>query len=72
MYYSYVGDLIFDPFAGSGTLGKAAHDLGRHFFLTEQEPKYFDRIREDLGQKTLFGDNDTRFLTLEEFQQLAA
>jgi DNA modification methylase len=72
MYYSYVGDLIFDPFAGSGTLGKAARDLGRHFFLTEQEPGFFERMREDLGRKTLFGDNDARFLTLEEFQQLAA
>jgi DNA modification methylase len=70
-YYSYVGDLIFDPFAGSGTLGKAARDLGRHFFLTEQEPKYFERIREDLGRKTLFGDNDARLLTIEEFQRLA-
>ncbi len=70
-YYSYVGDLIFDPFAGSGTLGKAARDLGRHFFLTEQEPRYFERMREDLGRKTLFGDTDTRFLTVEEFQRLA-
>lgn len=71
-YYSYVGDLIFDPFAGSGTLGKAARDLGRHFFLTEQEPKYFERIREDLGQKSLLGDHAARFLTLDEFRQVAA
>jgi DNA modification methylase len=32
-YYSYKGDLIFDPFAGSGTVGEAAQPLERFFFL---------------------------------------
>ena len=35
-FYSYVGDLVFDPFAGSGTFGQAAKKLKRNFFLTEQ------------------------------------
>ncbi len=48
-FYSFKGDLVFDPFAGSGTLGKAAQILGRHFFLTEIDPKYFERIKEKLG-----------------------
>lgn len=48
-FYSFKGDLVFDPFAGSGTLGKAAQILGRHFFLTEIDPKYFERIKEHLG-----------------------
>lgn len=48
-FYSFKGDLVFDPFAGSGTLGKAAQILGRHFFLTEIDPKYFERIKENLG-----------------------
>jgi len=26
-FYSFVGDLILDPFAGSGTLGRAAINL---------------------------------------------
>jgi DNA modification methylase len=47
-YYSFVDDLIFDPFAGSGTLGLAAVNLNRHFFLTEKEPKYINRMKEDL------------------------
>jgi DNA modification methylase len=34
-YYSYVEDLVFDPFAGSGTLGRAAINLNRFYFLTE-------------------------------------
>jgi DNA modification methylase len=71
LYYSYVGDLVFDPFAGSGTVGRAAEALDRHFFLTEQEETYFERMRQDLGRKTLFNPTPTRFLNLQEFGQLA-
>ena len=31
-YYSFRGDLLFDPFAGSGTFGRMAQTLGRFFF----------------------------------------
>ncbi len=31
-YYSFEGDLIFDPFGGSGTLGRTAKSLNRKFF----------------------------------------
>jgi DNA modification methylase len=68
-YYSYVADLIFDPFGGSGTLGKAARDLGRRFFLTEKEPKYVERMREDLGGMTANGEPTASFLTLPEFAE---
>lgn len=61
VFYSYKGDLVFDPFAGSGTFGKAARNLGRYFFLTEQEPKYVERMKID------FSNRKTRFLTLQEF-----
>jgi len=66
-FYSYKGDLVFDPFGGSGTLGKAARNLGRYFFLTEQEPKYVERMKLDLREPNLFGRKITRFLTLQEF-----
>lgn len=69
-FYSYKGDLIFDPFGGSGTLGKAAKSLGRYFFLTEQEIKYVERMKSDLGNRTLFGEQETKFLTLSEFAAL--
>ena len=45
-FYSFVGDLVFDPFAGSGTLGQAAYELERLFFLTEIEKIYHERIQE--------------------------
>jgi DNA modification methylase len=70
-FYSYVGDLVFDPFGGSGTMGRAAQNLERFFFMTEQEEKYFERMKKDLLNKTLFGENVTRFLTLSEFQAAA-
>jgi len=69
-FYSYVGDLIFDPFGGSGTLARAAQDLDRHFFLTEKDDRYFQRIQQDFSNKTLFGKQEPRFLTLQEFQSL--
>ena len=69
-FYSYRGDLVFDPFAGSGTLGRAAKDLGRTFFLTEKEEKYINRIREEINRDAnLFSKNvgQPTFLDMKEF-----
>lgn len=44
-YYSYQGDLIFDPFAGSGTLGSVARQLKRHFFMAEKESEYVEYMK---------------------------
>lgn len=65
-FYSYEGDLVFDPFGGSGTLGKAARNLRRYFFLTEKEAKYFERMKSDLHQPDLFGQK-AKFFSLQEF-----
>ncbi len=67
-YYSYVGDLVFDPFAGSGTLGAAALDLSRNYFLTEQNPLYFERMKQRLSGQLFV---KTQFLSLEAFQEKA-
>lgn len=34
------GDVVFDPFMGSGTVGKVALDLGRHYIGCELNPEY--------------------------------
>lgn len=71
LFYSYKGDLVFDPFAGSGTLGRAARNLGRYFFLTEKEEQYVERIKQDMAQKVLFGSKETQFLSVEQFKQMS-
>jgi DNA modification methylase len=67
-YYSYKGDLIFDPFGGSGTVGRTAKALDRLFFLTEQEPKYFEYMQSKQKSQIVFIERKTNFLTLEEFK----
>lgn len=52
------GDLVLDPFMGSGTTGVAAVKMGRRFVGIEVEPKYFDlsckRISEAAKQGDMF------------------
>jgi DNA modification methylase len=67
-YYSYKGDLIFDPFGGSGTVGRTAKSLDRLFFLTEQEPKYFEYMKSKQKDGQLFNERKTKFFTLEQFK----
>ena len=40
--YSNEGDLVIDPFMGSGTTGLACSRLNRKFIGIEMEPEYFD------------------------------
>jgi site-specific DNA-methyltransferase (adenine-specific) len=40
------GDLVLDFFAGSGTTGAAAAELGRHFILVDQNPESIAVIKE--------------------------
>lgn len=46
-YYSFKNDVVLDPFAGIGTVGKAAVRLGRRFVLIERNPTYVDIMRDE-------------------------
>ena len=56
--YSNTGEVILDPFMGSGTTGVACANLGRKFIGIEIEPKYFDiacrRIEQAYKQPDFF------------------
>ena len=47
-YYSFEGDLVLDPFAGTGTVGQAAKILNRRYCLIEKEAKYFRHMLNSL------------------------
>lgn len=53
------GQIILDPFMGSGTTGVAAVRMGRQFIGIERDPKYFElaceRIADAQRQADLFG-----------------
>lgn len=48
-YYSFRGDVVLDPFAGSGTFGEVALEMGRTPILCEQNETYCDSINESKG-----------------------
>lgn len=67
--YSFKNDLIFDPFAGSGTLGEAAVELERNFFLTEVKQSYVDIIADRLNLR-LFSENQFQRYELADFVRM--
>jgi len=67
-YYSFKGDLVFDPFGGSGKMGKTAKSLGRYFFMTEKDETYFEYMK-TREKNEFFTEIESKFLTLDEFKQ---
>jgi len=61
-YYSFKADVVLDPFAGIGTVGKAAVKLGRRFVLIEHDAGYVDTIRAEA--KTWLGQEAENVLTI--------
>ncbi|WP_449277885.1 DNA-methyltransferase [Leucobacter sp. GX24907] len=54
------GDWVLDPFAGSGTAGAAAAELGRRFLLIDDNPAALEVMRGRLaGSAALFAEVET-------------
>ena len=66
-FYSFKGDLIFDPFGGSGTVGYVALTHERHFLLCEKEIEYVERAKQ-LLDVNLFTNEKPRSLSLDELK----
>jgi site-specific DNA-methyltransferase (adenine-specific) len=49
--YTYEGDLVLDPFMGSGSTALAARRTGRHFVGYDTDPDYVDHTRRRLAQE---------------------
>ena len=62
-YYSVEGDLVLDPFAGSGTVGFAAVNRHRRFVLFEQQSEYVKLMCNDFR----FSNYPIRFLNCDSF-----
>lgn len=65
--YSFWGDLVFDPFAGSGTVGRVASANGRDFFLTEIQDDYVMQMQSRLATFFYRSTKPMRVLNVEEF-----
>jgi len=48
--FSFHGETVLDPFAGTGTTAQAAIPLGRRVVLVDQSKKYVNVIRRQCGQ----------------------
>ncbi len=70
-YYSFKGDLVFDPFGGSGTVGHVALLHERYFFLCEKMEEYVERAKQALDT-ALFSGINPRIFSLTELSSRIA
>ena len=66
-FYSFKGDLVFDPFGGSGIVGNVALAHERYFLLCEKEEKYAQLAKHQIGMP-LFTPVKPRIFSSEEFK----
>jgi site-specific DNA-methyltransferase (adenine-specific) len=55
-FFSYVGDLVLDPFNGAGTTCLAAKQTGRRYIGFEISPAYYLKSLEKISQECLITD----------------
>ena len=67
-YYSFVNDVVLDPFGGIGTTAKAAKKLGRRYCTIEVSKEYTRHTIDalDADKVDLFGKNDVEIKDLSD------
>jgi DNA modification methylase len=72
--FSMLGDIVIDPFCGSGTTALACHKTGRRFICIDREPKYIEiaqqRYNDLIAQQDLFGAQDFKESEATDEQQI--
>lgn len=56
--WSNRGDLVFDPFTGSGTTGKVARELGRRFIGADISKDYVEMARRRIAESVAANDEE--------------
>jgi len=69
-FYSYVGDIILDPFAGSSTVGIVCQKENRHFFLIENNERYFKYSKSRLSKNNLLINYPPKFYNYNQFKNI--
>ena len=59
--YSFVGDTVLDPFAGSGTTMLAALETGRNSVGFEIDPDFFEFAKKRIGKSAVSLDRKADF-----------
>jgi DNA modification methylase len=67
--FSFVGDTVLDPFAGTGTTNFAAAQHGRNSIGVEVDPNYFRQAVERMGQQVHKMFSSASLRTYEEQEQ---
>src|SRR5690606_21194947 len=66
------GDVVLDPFFGSGTTGAVAKRLGRHFVGIEREQSYIDAAQERIAQIEPLSGETLRLMTSKKAEPRVA
>lgn len=64
--FSFVDDIILDPFLGSGTTIKVALNLNRNATGYEINEKFISIIKEKIGVNTLLNENEIQIIKREK------
>ena len=70
--FSFAGDTVLDPFAGTGTTALAALRAGRNSISVEIEPKYVAMVRDRTMDRYAATSQDADPVLAEKFERVSS